>query len=599
MLVSTNTPAGLNLSWTGIFNLQESDNLQTWTVVPGATSPRSVTATGIPRRFFRLATIADKVIRNAKIHTVDDAQPLATTLAIKNGTLIYVGNGPATEFTGATTEIIDAGGRLVLPGFQDTHVHAVEAGINETVPTFPQFGTQAQYATALQEALASQPGAASDWVLGAGVNMSALSTTLISPSPLALIDSIIPSRPAIILDDLGHGIWANTKALQAVGFDQLASNPQGGVLGTDANGNLNGIIYESASQNLIDAAQPPTVARLEAVYQAFRGTLAKFATNGITTVSDAGGYRLRGHHTIWARAETEGTLTVRAVNAFYIYPEKPYAQQVADVTALFSNDPLKLVRFNSVKIYTDGIISQGTAALLQPYEAGAALIPGVGNTGSTYFNTSTLNNYAAAFEAAGFKIHFHATGDRGARLALDAIAHARTNNNIADRRHRITHLYMVDAADRPRFPQLGVFADFQLAPSSLAQDATTEATSFIGSSRMSGYLPLGSMLTAGADITLSSDYDADELSPFIKIKTAVTRPTQGVPDVTTAIRLMTLNPARMLSHDDRTGSLKVGKLADLIILNQDILTIPAANIHTTKVLLTLLGGNQVYRAVGF
>lgn len=310
-------------------------------------------------------------------------------------------------------------------------------------------------------------------------------------------------------------------------------------------------------------------------------------------MSDAGGYWPRGHQTIWTRAERENRLTVRANNAFYVYPEKDVAQQVATITGLRINDPDQLVRFNQVKLYTDGIISQTTAALLAPYEAAA--LPALATpTGFTYFDPTMLNHYAVAFDVAGFQLHFHATGDRGARLALDAIAHAQQTNNTTDKRHRITHLFMVDPADVPRFVQLGVYADFQLTSTSLTDENLADTRFFIGD-RSEVYLPARTLFDAGAELTLSSDFDADALSPFVKIEIAVTRPTQNIPDVATAIRLMTLQPAKLLGHENKTGSLEVGKFADLIIVDRDILTIPIHQISEAKVLLTMLGGNEVYR----
>lgn len=517
--------------------------------------------------------------------------PSATALAIKDGVITYIGNDAPTAYIGLHTQVIDAGGRLVLPGFQDAHVHVVEAGINESLSVLPQFGTAAQYRVALRQAVAEQPGGAGDWVIGAGVNMAALLENI--ASPLSLIDEEIPRRPVVILDDLGHGAWANSLALAAVSFDQLAANPPGGIIDVNQVNRLTGVIFESASQNLVDASQPPTAANLDFAYQSFLKALEIFAKHGITTVSDAGGYWPRGHHHVWMRAENENKLTVRANNAFYVYPEKDFAQQVADITALRTNDPNKLVRFNQVKLYTDGIISQTTAALLSPYESAA--LPALATpTGFTYFDPTALNHYAAAFDAAGFQLHFHATGDRGARLALDAIAYAQTTNNSTDKRHRITHLFMVDPVDVPRFAQLGVYADFQLTATALTDENLADVDFFIGQ-RSAAYLPARTLLDAGAELTLSSDFDADELSPFIKIEGAITRPTQNIPDVATAIRLMTLQPAKLLHHEDKTGSLELGKLADLIIVDRDILTIPTNQISEANVLLTLLGGKEVFR----
>ena len=181
------------------------------------------------------------------------------------------------------------------------------------------------------------------------------------------------------------------------------------------------------------------------------------------------------------------------------------------------------------------------------------------------------------------------TGDRGARLALDAIEEA----DPASGPHRLTHLYLVDEADYPRFKQLGAVADFQLAPSSLEPDYVEEMREIIGplARRM---LPARSLIDAGALVTLSSDWDADDLSPLVKIETAVTREAQGAPDVAAAIEMLTLNPARLLRQDDSTGSIEAGKLADLAIIDRNILTMPPGRISKARIVATLLQGKAVF-----
>lgn len=535
---------------------------------------------------------SDTVIKNAAVYTVNEAQPLAEAVAIKDGKIIFVGsNSKVIKFIGSKTNVIDADDRLILPGIQDAHMHPIEAGINSRNSILPQFGNESAYRKALKQTVKKQPDA--DWIIGAGVNMISLLENI--DSPLDLIDEIIPNQPAIILDDLGHGVWANSLALKAVGYDKKTQNPQGGIIDRDPDTNeLTGIVFESASQNLIDAANPPTPPNLDFAYDNFLQTQKKLAKNGITTVSDAGGYWPRGHHEIWYRAEREGTLTLRASNALYLYPDRLFAKQISELTALLTNDPNKLVRFNQVKIYIDGIISQATAALYQPYEANLKLSPEE-QLGFLYFKINTLNKYAAALERAGFQIHFHATGDRGVGLALDAIEYAHNKNKLTDRRHRITHLFLVDKRDRARFAKMRVYADFQLARSTVSDKEYKYIKKFIGK-RVEEYLPIQSLKKSGVNIVLSSDWDADELSPWLKIETAITRENENVTDVKTAIEMMTINTASLLQHDNKTGSIEVGKQADLIMLDRDIFSVPINQISNTKVLLTLLGGKEIYRS---
>lgn len=486
----------------------------------------------------------------------------------------------------------DLGGALVLPGFQDTHLHAVEAGINADRCLLTEFGTRAQYQNEITDCAVDQ--AADDWFIGAGVSMPDL--LALEPNPAAFLDGLVPDKPALILDNLGHGAWANTQALQAVGFDTMVGDPQGGLIDRMGSGAPSGVVYENAQQVLRTAALPPTPENLEMNFQALRNALTTLAENGITTVSDAGGYWTRGHHEAWIRAEAEGVLTVRAVNAFYVFPDMPLAQQVADITALRRDDPNALLRFDQVKIYVDGILSQGTAALINPYDSDLGVV-NVPPNGFEYFAPGELEAYTQMFDAAGFGVHFHATGDRGTRLALHAVEAAQAVNGSSSGRHKVTHIFLADVADHPRFAALNVTADLQVTPTSIDTQTTNFYRTFIGT-RADETIPAASLLAAGAPMTLSSDWDADELSPLVKIETVLTRGAESLPDVETAVRLLTIEPARYLGHDNRTGTLEVGKLADMVVLDRDIFTIATGQIDQTQVIGTLMNGDTVFNPNG-
>lgn len=527
------------------------------------------------------------VLENARIYTVDAARSQAEAVAVDaEGVILAVGTND--EITGTYGRGIDLSGHMVLPGFQDAHLHAVEAGITAQFCLLPQFGAAADYAEALRACAAEQPDR--PWVTGAGVNMVALLDSV--DDPLGLIDAAIPDRPVVVLDDLGHGAWGNSLAMAAAGFDALPDDPQGGILIRAEDGSLSGVVLESASQTLLDASQPPTAENLDFALSSLADAMATLAENGITSISDAGGYWPRGHDGVWKRAEAEGSLSARASNALYLYPDRPVEAQIAALKRRFSDDPDSLVRFNQVKIYVDGIISQATGLLYEPYEAGLGLEP-ADVLGFAYFPEAVLFHYARELSAAGFQLHFHATGDRGAALALEAIEQA----DPASGPHRITHLYMVDPRDRARFARLGVVADLQVAPSSIDPDYLDSLDEVIGS-RARDLMPLWSLHEAGALVTLSSDWDADELSPLVKLQTVLTREREGVPDLATAIEMMTINPARLLRHADRTGSIEPGKVADLVILARDLFEVPVDELATVGVTATLLQGEAVYDPSG-
>lgn len=532
---------------------------------------------------------ASLVLTNAKIYTVNRAAPRAEAIAIdERGVIIAVGSKKdVLAAAGADAKMVDLGGRMVLPGFQDAHMHLIEAGVNEVLCEFEPFDELDDTLATVEECLRSSKG---EWVLGSGVSMTNLLDE--SDNPIVLLDEIAPDRPVLILDDIGHGAWANSAAMRKAGYDRLEGNPPGGIILRNAKGKPNGVVLENAQQKLRNLAFPDTPANEDFAYEAMLETLKTMAANGITTVSDAGGFWPQGHVKVWQRALAEHKLTVRASNALYVYPDMPFDEQMAKLKALYSNDPGSLLRFNQAKIYVDGILEQRTGAVLAPYRPGAGIDHGFAR-GFEYFADGALKRYSKALSDIGFQLHYHVTGDRGARLALDAIA----ASNPAPGPHRLTHLYLVDKPDYPRFKELGVVADFQLAPSSLDPEYDKFIRGFIGK-RADRLLPAASLAAAGALVVLSSDFDADELSPLVKIGAALARRKEGPPDIRTAIEWTTINPARLLKQDKTTGSLEVGKFADIVVIDRDITKVAVKDIGKAKVVATLLEGDLVYDPKG-
>ena len=531
------------------------------------------------------------VVVNAKVFTVNAEQPEAAAFAYdQHGLIIAVGNR-ATVMTaaGAKPTIIDARGNRVLPGFQDTHVHVPEAGINNGLCLLEPGETLAEYGRALAQCAEQQ--ADSKWVRAAGASLFDLRDG--DQSPLAVLDRVIPDRPALVLDDLGHAVWTNTLGLKAAHIGAKDPNPQGGVLHRNPHtGALTGLLLEDAQQLVRNAAAVDDAT----VYRGLLTALAELGKSGITSISDAGGYWMQRHPAAFERALAENKLTVRAINALYLYPSLDAKTQLAEFKKRFSNDPHSLLRYNTVKIYIDGILDLGTAALLKPYE----LPPDKAYpSGFYYFKRAQLETYVSALHNMRYKLHFHVIGDAATRMALDAIEEIDADaDEIAERRHRLTHTYLVDRSDVPRFAKLGVVADFQVGPESSSTAYHNDLSKLIGN-RAYELIPVKTLLDAGAAVSLSSDWDADPLSPFGTIQRALLRDENAVDSVERAIELVTLDAAYALSQDDMTGSIEVGKYADFIIVNQDLLAVDPHRIGTTKVLLTVVGGRETYRAQSF
>ena len=546
----------------------------------------------------------DLVLGNAKVYTVDSPQWAEAVAIDEDGILVAVGpeSSVLTRYsTGTEYDYIDMEKRLILPGFQDGHVHAVEAGINAQICYVYEYSWIEEIPFAFDARDCPRGGefGGQGWVVGAGIDISHIYELLEDPwqeYPIDVLDEAFPSTPVLILDNLGHGALVNSRALEIVGYDRLGGNPPGGIIDRDEFNRFTGIVLENAQQPFRDKAFLPTEDNQQIAYDSLLDALDEFAAHGITTVSDAGGFWRQAQTEAWAKTEDNGVLTVRASNALYIYPDVPIEEQLPDLIQRFSNDRSKLVRFNQAKIYVDGILSLGTAALYDPYEPEMELESQGMELGFEYFfdkstGSSSLNKVAATLSFEGFQLHFHVARDRAAGLALDAIA----GSAVQPGPHRLTHLYLVDERDRARFASSNIVADFQFAPSTLSPLYVREMNGVIGTARSSELLPATELFDEGTLLTISSDWDADTLSPTVKLQAVLTRSTgRPIPDIGTAIEMMTINPARLLQHDDQTGSISVGKFADLAVVDKDIFQLPINQIKTAKVVATLLQGDPVY-----
>ena len=524
------------------------------------------------------------VVTNARVYTVNPDQPWAEAIAYDaTGIIVAVGSAESVlAIAGEGATRINAEDNMILPGFQDVHVHVPEAGINASLclmlgDDLLRLETQAA------KCAERQPDSA--WVLAAGPSLFALRET--EELPIDVLDRAIPDRPALILDDLGHAVWTNSLGLRAAGIGPDDPDPQGGVLHRDAqSGRLTGLLLENAQQLIRNAAAPNDVV----IYEGLLTALGNLNANGITAVSDAGGFWAQNHPAAWQRAFREGTLTVRAANSLYVYPDLDLDTQLAEFEARFTNDS-DLLRFDTAKIYIDGILDLGTAALLAPYNL--PIDPHY-PSGFHYFTEDQLQAYVSRLHEMGYRINFHVIGDRAVRDALDAIESIdETPEAIANRRHRITHTYLVDPEDLGRFAQIGVVADFQQSADIVDPAYHQYLAEFIGD-RAFGLIPTADLLETGATVTLSSDWDAGPLPPLGTIQRSLTRQSNALPSLETAIALHTINAAYALGHDDVTGSLEVGKLADYVVLDQDLFEIDQSDIARTRVLATYLGGEEVY-----
>lgn len=538
---------------------------------------------------FNSAQSGVTVVVNANVYTVDEAFSTAESFAYnQDGLIIAVGTeADVRTVAGDDATVLDAAGGMVIPGFQDAHVHVPEAGLNADVCFFPDGLSLDDYEALASECADEQEGA--EWVRAAGASLFDLRDT--AESPLAVLDRAIPDRPALVLDNLGHAVWTNSLGLEAAGISDDDPDPQGGVFHRDQSGELTGLLLEDAQQLVRNAAATDDTTNDAALIVA----LEELASNGVTTVSDAGGYWAQNHPGAWQRAEAADTLTVRAFNTLYLYPDLDIDEQLAEFERRFSNES-DMLRFDTAKVYIDGILDLGTASLIEPYDQPVdANYP----TGFNYFTEEQLNVYVNGLHDLGYRISFHVIGDQAVRDALDAIAGIDDNPDaIADRRHRTTHTYMVNPSDVGRFAELGVVVDFQQSDDAITTDYHEYLADFIGE-RAFDLIPTAELLDAGATVTLSSDWDAGPLPPLGTIERSLTRQANAVPDLETALVMHTIAAAYALGHDDSTGSIEVGKFADYVILERDFFELDHEDIDQTQILMTVVDGSVVYQDAAF
>ncbi len=528
-----------------------------------------------------------KLFINGKIYTVNEKQPWADAVLVdEKGVIKFVGsNDEAKKQATKDAEIIDLKGKMMMPGIHDVHAHPLEAmsPFAGTCVLDSEETDAENFIEILKECKDEQP--ASNWVLGSGHSVSTLLES--ERLPIDILDEAIPDKPAVIMEETSHSIWVNSKALALAKIDKYTPNPQGGVIVKDKKtGKPTGVLFDGAGDLIMDLAWLPTKEIKELNYQGLLEALKELNKNGITSVVEGRTYWKREFQDAWLRAEKENKLTVRAVLGLWAYPQEDDAKQIAKLKSLYRKDENSLVQISQVKVYSDGILINSTAAMLESYKTTLGEIPS--KNGLNYFTEERLAKYIAELEPAGFDFHIHALGDRATTESLNAIEKSQKGKG----RHRLTHLEVVNEKDFPRFKKLNVTADAQVA-GDFTQPSHWKENEYLIGNRAINLVPIKSLHNAGARITLSSDWDVSTLNPFVGMQNALTRKPQNLPNLETVIKAYTINAAYVMRQEQKTGSIEIGKQADLIVLNQNIFEIPTDKISKTNVLMTFLVGERI------
>ncbi|HJQ98362.1 MAG TPA: amidohydrolase [Candidatus Polarisedimenticolaceae bacterium] len=542
---------------------------------------------------------ADLYFHGGTIYTANPAQPRAEAVAVRGGKIVFVGaESEAKSLIGPSTRVVSLEGRMLTPGFHDAHVHPVAAGIELGQCDISQAETKEAVLEKLRTCVREHPIPEGGWFQARGWQLPVFPE---GPRREDL-DAIVGDRPAFVLSSDGHSSWVSTATLKLAGITSDTPDPSDGRIERDRKtGEPTGTLRESASA-LVAAVLPPM--RKAEVLDGLRRALRELASHGITSFTEASA----SPGILWAyqSLSDSGELTARVSVALETDPEAGPAQ-VEQLEALRAATHGPRLTAASAKIFADGVIESRTAAMLEPYLSPSGEM--TTERGLPRYTPEALNALVEALDRAHFQVHVHAIGDRAVRMTLDAFDHAQAKNGARDSRHQIAHLELIDPADIPRFKKLGVVANFQ-ALWAFADPYIKDLTlPILGPARSRWIYPIGSVTRSGATVVYGSDWAVTTDDPLPAIQVGVTRSDPGSAIESAFIPEERVDLASMLDgytrrgawvdfREKETGTIEVGKAADLVVLDHDLFAIPATRIGHTKVLWTLLDGKEIYRKEG-
>ncbi|CAN5282533.1 amidohydrolase [soil metagenome] len=537
---------------------------------------------------------ADLVLRGGRVFLADSANTVVEAIAVRGGEVVAVGGAAeVAPLIGPETGMVELAGRLVTPGFNDAHLHFASGGQSLLAVDLLGTASLAEIERRVAEAAgAAEPG---EWILGRGWDHTRLPPGELGPGGWPtnqVLNRAAPDNPVLLSRVDGHTSWANRVALELAGVGNDTPDPAGGEIVRDPrSGEATGILKESAG-GLVERMVPePTP---EQTRRALRAALDLAARVGVTSIQTSAS---RADVKAYRALRDMDSLTVRVYAWFPLQMEVIQALRDEGVEAATGDDWLRL---GMLKGYADGTLGSRTAYMLEPFSDDTT------TRGLPQYGDAELDSLVVAADAAGLQVIVHAIGDAANRQVLDAFALAERVNPAHPRRHRVEHAQILDAADIPRFRQLGVIASMQ--PTHATSDMRW-AEDRIGHERaVEGAYAWESLLNAGATVIFGTDFPVEPLAPVEGIYSAVTRQSREQPGTPPggwlpeqrltreeAIRLYTAASAYGEWQEERKGTLQPGMLADLVVWGRDLLTVPEAEILQAEPEMTVVGGRVVFR----
>jgi len=544
-------------------------------------------------RILLAAETADTIITNARVYTVNPQQKWAEAIAVRADKIIFVGDAKSAEsYKGPSTKVIDAKGKLVLPGFTDCHVHFMSGSLGLTQVDLTGANTIEEIQKRVKDYAAAHPTL--PWITGMGWQYPTFGATALPNKKI--LDDVLADRPVYLVAYDGHSSWANSKALAMAGIDRNTPDPPNGKIVRDANGEATGALKEAAG-DLVERLMPkPT---REERLTALRKGLHEANRLGVVRVHSAGGDF--EYLDLYDELRKNGELTVRQYIAYFLDPPelKPEAIEKIEQARKKYND--EWISGGAVKTMLDGVVEAHTAAMLGTYADDTS------QSGKLFWDPDKYKQAIAELDKRGLQIFTHAIGDRAVRTALDAYENAQRTNHSTDDRPRIEHIETITAEDIPRFGKLGVIASFQPLHTDPNEDTLKVWAVAAGPDRVSRAWPWRSVESTGGKLAFGSDWPVVTISPWPGVQNALTRQTaEGEPaggwvpkeriNIEDAVRGYTLGAAFAGRREKTEGSLETGKLADVIILSKDLFTIEPPDILSEEVLVTMVGGKVVYES---
>jgi len=538
---------------------------------------------------------ADLVLAGARIATLDAARSWATALAVRDGRIAAVGSDAAmAAHVGPSTRLIALRGRTVTPGFGDAHVHPIHGGLARLrCDLHDAYGIET-YLDIVKTYARTHPG--STWIQGSGWSMEDFPGGIPSRADL---DRVVPDRPVFLTSRDGHSAWVNTRALEVAGITARTVDPSDGRIDRESDGSPGGGLQEGA-MTLVEPFLPETSG--EDLEAALRLAQSYLHSLGITTWQDAI-VTPETEEPAYVSLAGRGELTAKVVGALW-WERSRGPEQIDDLVARRAATSIGRYRPTSVKLMMDGVLENHTGTLLESY-LDARGQP-TGNRGISMIDPAVLEIAIPRMDALGFQPHFHAIGDRATREALDAVAAMRRVNGPSDTRPHIAHIQVIHPDDIERFRELGVVANAQ--PYWACHEAQMDQLTipFLGAERATWQYPFRSLLEAGAMLAMGSDWSVSTPDPLAQMELAVNRVSdrhRGASPVFLADQRIGLMDAlaaftigvAYVNHQDRdTGSIEVGKAADLAVVDRDLFDRGAGAIGEARVVATFIDGIAVH-----